>query len=165
MNQSISSKCLICGTKINPHQESITTQFEEYTFSAHNICIRGLVGLLRKTTSFEESMSRDIVDVTECARFVDDKWILIRREYSSQSIPILLFYYLHGPELKSVQELNTWLDYNSVKVANSSTAVRRLLERELLALVKGDDGVFRYFITKAGMTLLKDEIENQSNKN
>ena len=111
--------------------------------------------------------SKDIPILTEelegFVKLIDGQWILTRRVFPNQYIPVLIFFRLHSESPQSTQQLNEWLTINHLNLANPSIIVQRLTNNEDLAVIKDENGLLRRFLTEKGNVRLKEYFNSERN--
>ncbi len=96
-------------------------------------------------------------------KLVDGQWILTRRAFPNQYIPVLIFFRLHSESPQTTQQLNEWLAINNLDIANPSIITKRLINREDLAVIRDENGFLRCFLTENGNSTLKKYLNTERN--
>lgn len=148
--------CFICRRSITGSDETDCEKLDDgRTIIAHIECINALAKIIRKTTTQPPISQQQMEGI---ASLVSGQWVLTRRSFPNQLTPVLLFFGLHSESPKSTQELKHWLGINNLAISNPSMRIKRLIDRDALAVIKSEEGTFRYFITESGSTLLEEYL-------
>lgn len=126
---------------------------------AHNECIKALGKAIRDVVV--ETHPREVAN-EGIAHLVGNHWILTRRNFPNQYSIVLVFFSLYADSPKSTDNLSEWLRLNNLKMSNPSMIVKRLTEKDALAVIRGEDGVLRFFMTPKGEELLDRHLKEES---
>ncbi len=155
-------KCLICGKAISSDSAFIEAILDtNERVIAHKFCVLGMKALLELMGFDNESDSSELLKGV--VKKYEDKWILLRRSFPNQKIPILIYFQLHKGNPKSMQDLKDWLRINKMKYSNPSVPVKRLVDGGFLAVLVNENNTDQYFITDDGSRMLTKYLHNKSN--
>jgi len=149
--------CFICREKEKlGDTEMKTIQTLNGEVRIHTTCFATFKSLIKVT--LEEI--KEVFPQTPISQFIkviDEKAVLVRRDWSAYSIPILAYLdYRNEPVIPS--EVYTWLTENEVKITNPSQYVKELIRKGHLGVIK-KEGDRRIFITDTGRKYLMDVSE------
>ena len=161
MSGDRSNICFICGMAVESETTSIVlVVHNEKRVMFHTECLDALRNAIREVAPKEQLRKTANAGV---AQLVGNQWILTRRNLPNQNSIVLVFFDLHDESPKSTDQLTDWLKLNNLRMSNPSMVVKRLTDREALAVIKGEDGVLRYFITPRGREILEEHLGTESN--
>jgi hypothetical protein len=149
--------CLICGLPIELDEENlvVVNLNEGDTIYAHSRCAKGLSKILNMV---DYQRPRELGLHKNIVKEVAGKIVLIRRDFPNQYIPILIFFQLHLDTPQPIAALRQWLELNQVVLSNPSVPLKRLLDKNALAVVVDDDTAL-YFITDIGSNELREYVD------
>ena len=113
---------------------------------AHALCAEAIKTILETQGGV---MPKTVV-LAGLARAFKGEWILTRRQFPNQYVPILAYFYLNRNEPRSAVELAQWLARNGVDFSNPAVPIRRLGDRSSLSVIVSEDGMKRYLLTSTG---------------
>ena len=127
---------------------------------AHTLCAEAIRVILGTRSDVKPMMQK----LHGLVREFKGDWILNRREFTNQYVPILAYFYLNRDKPKSVVELTQWLTRNGVDFSNPAVPIGRLAGRSSLSVIVDEDGSKRYLLTETGEAELMKYLDELKRK-